>query len=279
MLDRNIRRRLTWYAGIGAAVVPSAAAGGQVFTSGGPVALPDGGTIDLAGLATATFSASTGFTSVASFTSGSTSFTQPTGYGNGFSAFRSFFVFSSQQISSSASANLTSFGNLAFSVVQDNYGNAANLASGFAITDDLVANQWGNGPDAFLGAANANFFQNFGFASSTFTSSYGAVLANPARTSFSSSGSSSSASGPFGNTAGLLGFRVTSESGELLYGWFDVELTASDGLQISGWGINAQGGEGLFAGTGQAVPAPGFGALGLLAMGAAGVRRSRGVAA
>jgi MYXO-CTERM domain-containing protein len=72
---------------------------------------------------------------------------------------------------------------------------------------------------------------------------------------------------------GFLGVRFSNNGTDFHYAWFDVEVDVRIGkLTIHGWGFENEANTGIGAGE---VPAPGVAGLGLLAMGAAGVRRQR----
>jgi MYXO-CTERM domain-containing protein len=76
---------------------------------------------------------------------------------------------------------------------------------------------------------------------------------------------------------GFMGFRFTKDGGaNYHYGWLDVEADLFGlTLTVHGWGFETEPNRPIGAGD---VPAPGVAGLGLLAMGAAGVRRQRRLA-
>ncbi len=72
---------------------------------------------------------------------------------------------------------------------------------------------------------------------------------------------------------GFLGLRLSNGSGDWFYAWVDVEADMDEQeLIIHGWGLEKTPNAGIEAG---ALPSPGAVGLGLLAMGAAGIRRQR----
>jgi MYXO-CTERM domain-containing protein len=79
------------------------------------------------------------------------------------------------------------------------------------------------------------------------------------------------------NERGFLGLRFSNNGTDFHYAWFDVEADVfNQKLTIHGWGFEDEANTRIGAGE---VPAPGVAGLGLLAMGAAGVRRQRKSAA
>ncbi len=78
------------------------------------------------------------------------------------------------------------------------------------------------------------------------------------------------------NERGFLGVRFTKNGTDFHYAWFDVEAdVANQTITIHGWGFEDE----INTPVGAGVPSPGAVGLGLLAMGAAGIRRHRGRAA
>ncbi|MEL6739212.1 MAG: hypothetical protein AAFP26_01000 [Planctomycetota bacterium] len=258
-----LKKRLESYAVLAAAAVPVAAAGGDVIV-GGPVFVNGFESVDLGGVATATFQASTrsGNVSRSSFTSFFTS--SP---GLFFYSRASGYRYSNN--SNVASAQLRQINGGDFSILT-NYGDAARLSQGFAISDNAAGN-WLQTQSFGLGTFRSyNSFRSSSYR--LFSTTNGVTNIDTSR--FTSDGFGVVQSyGAFFENPGLLGFRFSNGDGTFTYGWLDLQVVQFSGLEINGWGISDTANEGVLAGTDQAVPAPG--ALTLLAMGAAGIRRTR----
>lgn len=90
---------------------------------------------------------------------------------------------------------------------------------------------------------------------------------------------------PFERVRGFIGFRISKAgSGSYNFGWLDIEYDRTQGanaLTIHGFGLNLTPHGSIYTGELGApmIPAPGPGALALLAAGAGGIRRTRGRAA
>ncbi len=146
-----------------------------------------------------------------------------------------------------SSSNAYSFGNdptrLAFGAAIDNgLGWSGPMTSAFSTSHDI--------------AQFSSFLRNTSTLSSG-TTSYGAWA---------------------GGARGFIGFRMPVadpllSEGSYIFGWIDVETSGDlTELTIHGWGLNTTPNGAITAG---AIPAPGVGGLAMLAMGAAGIRRTR----
>ncbi len=261
--------RLAKYGALAGAAIPAAAASGAVIGQQGlDIVVPAGGAVAIdfgAGFGEvfrfSAFATASAGTFSGSYTYGSVRYVSNGSYN---------FAFSSQ-------------------VVQFNPGNAGGWTQasvlgyapgGFNNDPRLLMASYTLGPNnTGWVSMTSGFFTNHDLAAEGFSSGYffGASYSTAGGTllgSFYSSGSFASTYGDWSRSArGFVGLRFSNGVDEH-FAWFDVTADLdNDQMIIHGWALETTPGRGL------KVPSPGAAGLGLLAMGAAGVRRHRGRAA
>jgi MYXO-CTERM domain-containing protein len=169
---------------------------------------------------------------------------------------------------------------------------SASAAFGSNVSQSRISGGWSS--SAFLNGRNTAYFQRgtvkagdpidwaaLAWGSRTFVPLLlrGGRFTGNANVPFSLLNFYSIFSSAVGGNGGFVPFAIDIDN-DAHFGWIDIEIAVSVGdgptLRINGWGLNTVAGEPILAGE---VPSPGPGALALLALGAAGVRRSRGLVA
>ncbi len=269
MSERSTGRRLAAYAAMAGAVVPAGAASGAIWskTGLGLVATPDNPvSINFGGPFGRVFS----FSVDANFGAGSDSTSTANG---GFFRTASMFSTQSQRVGFDAGGA----GGWTSAQVIPYVGNAPERLTGGAL---VGATGWPwAGPLGPLAGGGQNLAARFSYGV-TLSFRYYEIYSN-GYTTFAFTTSSGQTN--FGTSyslydwapdrRGFVGLRFTDNGTDWHYAWVDVEADlASRELTIHGWGLETTPNVGIEAG---ALPSPGAAGLGLLAMGAAGVRRHR----